>query len=266
VRPVKNTKRSRIDKKSLPLPLQITYQPGAKGTYDFKACDFDYENKTVRMKFVPEVGPSDMEMADPWAMRAEFLAPDADWQGMTLKWGRFGVGSEDILEPVRFNQVLAGMITITPQMLAEKALLDSAPALLDAEFLNWQSLVRTAMTTEMTAWPRLKTKFSPDKITRLCRPMPLEIKWRRGLPAGVVSCSEILPALFATLQIDALMGAERRFCAYAKCGKEFRVTRFDQRYCPGTKCRHNQVVRNSRDRQRKATPPHAARDVERKSE
>jgi hypothetical protein len=137
-------------------------------------------------------------------------------------------------------------------MYVEKFFLDTASSLLDAEFLNWQSLVRAAMTTKMTAWPQLKREFPPDKITRLCQPMPLGIEWRQGRPTGVITCTGILRALIATLQIDALIGAEYRFCSYAKCGKEFRVTRTDQRYCSGTNCKYNQVVRDGRERQRKA--------------
>jgi hypothetical protein len=229
-----------------------------------KACDWDEENWTARIKFVPDGRPVNMAIADPWKMRSEFLSPDANWRGMTLRWGQFGVGSGDILEPFRFDKNFARTVSFLG-ILAQERFLESAPSLLDVEFLNWQSLVRTAMRTKITAWPQLKRKFPPDKITRLCQPMPLEIEWRHGHPAGVISCSEMLPALLATLQIDALIGAEYRFCAYIKCGKEFRVTRIDQRYCPGTNCKHNQVVRDSRDRQRKAVPQRTKQETKRKA-
>ncbi len=263
MRPIQVTKRSHIKKEVIPLPLEIIYRPGARGMYDLSACDWDEENGTGRIKFMPDGGPVDMGIADPWKMRSEFLSPDANWRGMTLRWGRFGVGSEDILEPIRINKEAARAVRF-PRMFAEKFFLDTAPSLLDAEFLNWQSLVRAAMTTKMTAWPQLKKEFPPDKITRLCQPMPLGIEWRQGRPTGVIPCSGVLTALIATLQMDALIGAEYRFCACRGCPKSFKVKRRDQRYCDED-CKHRQVVRDGRDRQRKDVPQRTKRESERKS-
>ena len=256
------TKRSQLKKEVIPLPLEIIYRPSPKGTYDLSTLDWD-EDGTGRIRFVPDGGAVAGGIADPWKMRSEFLSPDANWREMALRWGRFGVDSEEILKPISVSSEMASMIRF-PKMIAEKYFLDTAPSLLDAEFLNWQSLIRAAMTTKMTAWPQLKTKFPADKMTRLCQPMPLEIEWRQGRPFGVIHCSEILTPLIATLQIDALIGAEYRFCACRGCTESFKVKRRDQRYC-NDDCKHRQVVRNGRDRERAAARQSAKRETERKS-
>jgi len=79
MRPVKSTERSQSKKRSIPLPLEIIYRPGARGMYDLNALDWDEENGTGRIKFVPDGGSVDIGIADPWKMRSEFLSPDATW-------------------------------------------------------------------------------------------------------------------------------------------------------------------------------------------
>jgi len=169
---------------------------------------------------------------------------------------------DDILEPFRINELLRTVRS--PRMYVEKFFLDTAPSLLDVEFLNWQSLVRAAMTTKMTAWPQLKREFPADKITRLCQPIPLAIEWRDGRPTGSIICSGILQTLISTLQIDALIGAEYRFCACRGCPKSFKVKRKDQRYC-SEDCKHRQVVRDGREGQPKGIPQRTKQEAKRKS-
>ncbi len=241
MRPVQDTKRSPLKKKAISLPLEIIYGPSVGGNYDPKVSYQDDKNGTVRFKFVPGGGSMETGVADPWEMRGEFLSPDgenAGWSGIALGWGRFGVGAQDISVPSskigrRFDNV-------------------DAFSLFDDEYREWQSLSRAAMTTKMSEWPKLKARFPAEKVDRLCKPIPLTIGWQQGRPTGIILCTGVLQALIATLQIDSLIGAEYRFCAYRKCGKAFKVKRMDQRYCPGTNCKHNQVVQDGRDLQRKA--------------
>jgi hypothetical protein len=136
--------------------------------------------------------------------------------------------------------------------------------LLTDEYMEWRALIRAAMTIEMSKWPNLKKRFPAHKVTRLSQPIPLAIEWREGRPIGIITCSGILQALIATLQIDALIGAHYRFCACVGCPKSFKVKRKDQRYCDED-CKHRQVVRDGRERQRGAAQKRKSRNTERKS-
>lgn len=248
MRPVQDTKRSH-DKKSatppkkrtVPLPLEIIFRPDQRGTYNRKKVEYLGEDEDVFQFEFESGGGSTLPVEDPWLMRTDFLrvVEDGDdpLDGVTLVYGRFGVGIKDL--------------TIPSGKLGENCHVVTAMRLLLEEYREWQALVRAAMKTAMSEWPKLKAKFSPRKVDWLCQPMALAVQWRNGRPTGIISCSGILEALIATLQIDALIGAEYRFCACEGCRKCFKVKRKDQRYCD-ERCKHRQVVRNVRNKERYA--------------
>jgi hypothetical protein len=227
-------------KKAIILPVEIRYCPTLGGTYNLHGA---YSNKSdekigvCRFDFVPGGGSEETDAADPWEMREEFLWPETRWEGMTLGWGRFGIGDADI--------------SVQSRKLRSRFCAGDAHTLLDEEFLEWQSLVQAAMTTKMAHWPKLKATYPAYKVDLLCRPMAVAIEWQQSWPTGVVDCTGVLQALIATLHIDALMDVEHRHCACRGCREIFKVVRKDHRYC-SEDCRHKQVIREIRDRQRKA--------------
>ena len=241
-------------KKTVPLPLEIVFRPDVRGTYNSGKGIWDDDSTFFYFDFEPGVG-DDQPVVDAWEMREHFLRPEGSpWfpglNGITLAFGRFGVGREDISVP---DHKLPRPCHVLDSM-----------KLLDEEFHEWQSLIRAAMTTKMSAWPKLERKFPAHKVNLLCQPMRLAVEWQNGRPIGIIRCSGVLQGLIATLQIDALMAAEYRFCACVGCPKSFKVKRKDQRYCDED-CKHRQVVRDGRERQRKAAQQRKSRHTERKS-
>jgi hypothetical protein len=246
--------RKPVKTRTVPLPLELVFRPGIRGAYRTNKGTADENNTMFHFDFEPGSG-SDEPVEDAWEMRDLFVRPDdSDWgsrlDGITLVYGRFGVGVEDIWVP--YHKIPKPCHVLT------------ALELFQDEFREWQSLIRAAMTTKMIAWPKLEQKFPAHKVNLLCQPIRLAIEWHDGRPTGIVRCSGILQALIATLQIDALMDAEYRFCACVGCPKSFKVKRKDQRYCDED-CKHRQVVRDGREKQRKETKEPKVRHTERKS-
>jgi len=276
--PVKDTKRSQSKKRAgppkkrtVPLPLEIVFRPDARGTYDpgkaewvnaecesYNPMKGGFVGEYVRFEFVPH-DPEDVltfplsDVEDPWLLRNGILFGDVDAAEMldffTSSEGRWGVGLDDLLVPKdKFPKDCDWW---------------TARDLLRGEYMEWRSLIRDAMSLKMNEWPKLKAKFPARKVDILCEPMALSVEWQSGRPIGVIGCRGILRALIATLQIDALIGAEYRFCACVGCPKAFKVKRKDQRYCDED-CKHRQVVRDGRERQRKALEQAKARDMKRR--
>lgn len=268
MRPVKSTKRSQSKrigppkKRTAPLPLEVVFRPDVQGTYNpGKAERVNAEGESynpmkrgfiaeyVRFEFVPN-GPEAVvsqpvtEMNDPWNLRGQILCkigdsddyPDAGLELFTQDCGRWGIGRDDLLVP--------------KDKLPKDCDWYMARTLLGDECKEWRSIIRAAMTTKMSEWPKLAAKFPIRKVNLLCEPMALSVVWQDRRPTGVITCTGILRALIATLQIDALIGAEYRFCACVGCPNSFKVKRKDQRYC-NEDCKHRQVVRDGRERQHK---------------
>ncbi len=239
--------------RTLPLPLEILFRPDIRGTYDTRQAWSEGDKDTfTRFEFRKEDGGTDL-VADPWTVRNEFLENEnrgGGLIGMTLAYGRFGVGIDDLLLPTK--------------KLGDLYMPYRASRLLDVEFKEWQRLFRAGMRAAMSEWPTLKRRFSSYKVARLCAPLNLVVEWRNGRPIGVISCSGVLQAVIATLQVDAVIGAEYRFCACVGCPRSFKAKRRDQRYC-GDDCKHKQVVRNGRERKRKALLRDQSHSSERKT-
>lgn len=277
MRPVKSTKRSqrkirRISAPSftIPIPLRVLFRPDERGTYEMRSVKgerievrntpwtfalrevdaqgnlmerdrSDPAQETFAQPQFEPCGPGDgmdTEFEDPWLLRNEFFSFDAaeGLNGFTLVYGRFGRGSEDLLVPMaKFPDGCH--------------VLECWRALKD-EWGDWVSLIKAATRTPIEKWGRLKRRFPARKVELLQKPMPLVVEWQDGRPTGIVSCSGILQAVVATLQIDALIGAEHRFCACEGCRNLFKVKRNDHRYC-SDECKHRQVVRNGRSKKSK---------------
>jgi hypothetical protein len=233
-----------LTKRTVPLPLEIVFRVGIGGTYNTaRQIPIEDGELTARFEFEPG-GGSDERVKDAWEMREEFLLKEENEDdgipgvvGMSLAFGRFGLGQEDLSVPI--------------SKLEKRWHPHEAKRLLEADYLEWRSLVCAAMRTKMNDWPKLKRKFPADKVNLLCQPMRLALEWENGRPKGIIRCSGILQAVIATLRVDALMDAEYRFCACRGCRNSFKVKRRDQRYC-SDECKHKQVVRNGRSRKRKA--------------
>ena len=255
--PMQDTKRSHQQKKgkdhgrmTVPLPLAIVMEtvPAGNDGYGFTNLTA-ISDGAGGWKSVQNIGnESEIQKTkasppeDPWLIRERVLAlVDGSVEAIdriTSVYGGFGLFPNGIHVPPHY------ILEARPGSTQFKQLFNS-------ELLEWRSLIRAAMTTEMSNWPDLKGQFAPQKVNQLCAPMALTIDWRNGRPKGIVSCSGILPAVIATVKIDALLDAEYRFCACVGCPKNFKVKRKDQRYCSDA-CKHKQVVRDGRVRQREA--------------
>jgi hypothetical protein len=105
-------------------------------------------------------------------------------------------------------------------------------------------------------WRSLAEQFAPRKVSQLIGPLRILFDWQRDVPAAKVVLPDSLTAIIATIQVDALQGAEFRVCARHDCkSPPFRVEARHKIYC-NTDCAHLVAVRNSRKR--------AAERVERK--
>jgi hypothetical protein len=251
--PVQDTKGSQHKKgsalgekrkiRTAPLPLEVVFRPAERGEYSIREGEYLGEREELyRPDFEPGRG-SDEPIEDPWLMREEFLQRDEedDWTpfngGITLVYGRFGSGDDDLTIP-------------SEKLGKDPVSVWRVKRLIDDEVLEWQSLIRAAMVTPMERWPTLKKTFPPRKVDLLCRPMALAVEWENGYPRGAIKCTGVLQALVATLQVDALIGAKYRFCACGGCPHSFEVRRKDQRYC-SEGCKHKQVVRDGREWERR---------------
>ncbi len=244
-------RRVQLPQRAVPLPLEVVFIPDPRGAYDASSSEAIYGE----------------DGSDPHVVRFDFMpTTEQNWPRMSLGqdsltpfYGRWGTGPDDLTVPwERFRAVLDKMKT-------DEALAgDLSARLISEEYMEWRSLVRAAMTCKMTDWPKLNREFPQSKVTRLCQPLALAIEWRNGRPHGIITCTGILQALIATLHIDAVIGAEYRFCACVGCTNSFKVKRKDQRYCDDD-CKHRQTVRDGRERQRKAAEQLKAKAVKRRT-
>lgn len=227
------------EKKTLPLPLEITYLP-TRGMGRAKIeVEEAGDERVVRLSLRSSGAPAQVTLPeDPWKLRDEFLGLELTGEGLRQAKRRFGFIWLGILEQLG-----------RPSLEVND---DAVARLVRNEFREWQSLLRVALTTQKDRWPQLVAKFSPAKVGLLCRPLPMVVDWREGLPAGIIRCTNTLEALIATVWIDAVLGAKYRFCACRGCTKPpFMVKRRRQIYCDDD-CKHLQVVRNIREREQKS--------------
>jgi hypothetical protein len=83
-----------------------------------------------------------------------------------------------------------------------------------------------------------------------CHGLP-QIGWRGAKHLALLQASDVVSAIFATIEIDHLRGAKFGVCARTDCPKFFEITsRHSRKYC-SQYCAHLESVRRTRGRQRK---------------
>ncbi len=168
---------------------------------------------TLRYRFVQTEKKCDP--FDPWQLRDDFLGwRIEDWQGFFFMAGRWS-GSRFITQ---------------------------------SDFAEWQQLLREALVRQAKDWKSLAGQFATEKVLTLTGSLRIVFDWRGDVPAAKVVLPDSLTAIIATIQVDALQGAEFRVCARHDCkSAPFRVEARQKIYC-STDCAHLVAVRNSRKR------------------
>jgi hypothetical protein len=152
-------------------------------------------------------------MVDAWELRTVFLeCPVESWQGFLGLAGHFDT------HPISQNG-----------------------------FEEWQRLLRTAMITPSKKWRLLEKKFDWQKVKHLLALVP-RFEWDGESLTVKLGKSTALGIMIASIQLDALEGAEFRLCARHDCNAApFRVENRLKEYC-SYECAHLVAVRRSRER------------------
>ena len=175
-----------------------------------------FENPTstkLRYRFVQKERKCDP--FDPWQLRDDFLGwRIEDWQAFFFMAGGWS----------------------------------GSPYITQSDFAEWQQLLREALVRPAKDWRSLAGQFAPGKVSKLTGSLRILFDWRRTFPAAKVVLPDSLTAIIATIQVDALQGAEFRVCARHDCkSAPFRVEARHKIYC-SIDCAHLVAVRNSRKR------------------
>lgn len=171
------------------------------------------ENPALRYVIVP--GQDVCDPFDPWELRDYFLGwRIEDWHGFFYMAGGWS----------------------------------SSFGITQRDFAEWQQLLREALVRPAKDWRSLNGQFAPKKVSRLTGPLPILFDWRGDVPLAKVVLSDSLVAMIATIQVDALRGAEFRVCARHDCkNAPFRVEARHKIFCDAA-CAHLVAVRKSRER------------------
>jgi hypothetical protein len=122
------------------------------------------------------------------------------------------------------------------------------PYVTQSDFSEWQQLLREALVRPAKDWKSLAERFAPRKVSTLIGPLRILFDWSGNVPLAKVVLPDSLTAIIATIQVDALQGAEFRVCARHDCkSAPFRIEARHKIYC-STDCAHLVAVRNSRKR------------------
>jgi len=151
---------------------------------------------------------------DPWQIREAFLTwPLEDWQRFCEMVGYIG-----------------------------------APQISKNEFADWQRLFRKALILPAREWKTLAGEFAQQKVKRLLDRLPIDFEWEAETPIARINCASAFKTIIATIQVDALRGAQFRVCARHDCkNPPFRVEARHKIFC-SPECAHLVAVRNSRQR------------------
>jgi len=116
------------------------------------------------------------------------------------------------------------------------------------DFAEWQQLLKEALVRPAKDWKSLTAQFAPKKVSKLTGPLPILFDWQGDVPLAKVVLTDSLVAILATIQVDALRGAEFRICARHDCkSAPFRVEARHKIFC-SSDCAHLVAVRKSRER------------------
>lgn len=154
------------------------------------------------------------ETFDPWQLRDDFLTwPSEDWQVFCKRVGyfrRYGI-SKNL-------------------------------------FVQWQQLLRKALILPPKEWKSLIGEFDESMVHDLLEPLKIRFEWEGEAPIARISERTALKAIIATIQVDALQGAQFRVCARHDCNSlPFKVEARHKIFCCSD-CAHLVAVRNSRAR------------------
>jgi hypothetical protein len=117
-------------------------------------------------------------------------------------------------------------------------------------FAEWQRLLRRALLLPAREWKGLREEFDPQKVAKLRGNLTIRFEWDGEAPTARLWAGNALNAIIATVQVDALQGAQFRVCARQDCkNPPFRVEARHKIFCCSD-CAHLVAVRN--DRKRKA--------------
>ena len=152
-------------------------------------------------------------MVDAWELRKVFLeCPVEDWQGFLGLAGKFGT-----------------------RRISRNG------------FEEWQRLLRAALVTPSRKWRLLEKKFDWQKVKLLLALVP-RFEWDAEFLTVKLGNNTALGTIIASIQVDALEGAEFKLCARRDCNATpFRFENPLKQFC-SYECAHLVAVRRSRER------------------
>jgi hypothetical protein len=163
--------------------------------------------------------------ADAWALRKDFLeCPPEKWREFLDRTGYF------------------------------------ADRTTEKDFTETQLLLKDALLTAPKKWHSLKKKFDPERVDLLLSQVAIRFDWDGKIPTAKLGKSSALGLIIASIQLDALKGAQFRLCARQDCkSAPFKLGwRHDRIYCSPA-CAHLMAVRASRERERSEKVKKAAK-------
>jgi hypothetical protein len=168
---------------------------------------------------------------DPWNLRQDFLSwPLEEWKEFVLKTGRLGIHE--------INK---------------------------DEFGRLQRVVKEALIRPAREWKTLELEFGVSiQNWTINIPKRINFDWDSEVPRACIKTFNTLDAIFATIQVDKLQGAQFRECARHDCkNPPFRVEARHKIFC-SPECAHLAAVRESRKRAAEAKAKAAKKSAKRK--
>lgn len=219
---------------TLPVTVSDLYSSGTIGFPRFRSSKRDdtateIEKAAAAFLAVLRVKGKPPRTFDPWKLRDAFLAwPLEDWQ--------------DFCEMVDLG----------------------VPQISKNEFADWQRLFRKALILPAREWKTLAGEFAQQKVKRLLERLPIDFEWEAETPIARINCTSAFKTIIATIQVDALQGAQFRVCARHDCNNPpFRVEARHKIFCCSD-CAHLVAVRKSRERAAEAKNKAVKKTPERK--
>lgn len=198
----------------LTLPVTVEHLETRGDLRPVSLRDYWRNPDSAKFRFVYEAEARPNGPFDPWKLRDDFLAwPPEDWEAFVYMAGSFGT--------FRISK---------------------------NDFLEWQKLLRESLVRPPREWKMLKSEFDPKKVGELFAALPFSFEWDGPAPVARIRTGRTLQAIIATIQLDALKGAQFRVCVRSDCiSLPFKVEARHKIYC-SPECAHLVAVRNQRAR------------------
>jgi hypothetical protein len=196
---------------NLPVILEHVEAPGDLSPLSLR--DYLKDPDSAQFRFVRENDRRPFGPIDPWQLRDIFLSYSPDeWKSFVYMAGYFGT--------FRLSKT---------------------------DFVEWQALLREALTRPPSEWRKLESTFDLRKVVRLFSPLPITLELETQTPTARIRIGQSLQAMIATIQLDILQGARFQYCARIDCtAPPFKLeSRHERIYC-SSDCAHLVAVRNSR--------------------